>query len=40
MVPDAPALRGARIEQVGLMIADRQFGGFELAIQGIWARRE
>lgn len=39
-VPDAPALRGATIEQVGLMIADRQFGGFELAIQGIWARRE
>ena len=25
-VPDAPPLRGARIEQVGLMIADRQFG--------------
>jgi hypothetical protein len=37
-VPDAPALRGSAIEQVGLLIADRQFGGFELAIQGIWAR--
>ena len=37
MVPDAPALRGARIEQVGLMIADRQFGGFELAIRRIRA---
>jgi len=31
-VSDAPPLRGARIEQVGLMIADRQFGAFELAI--------
>lgn len=31
-VPDAPPLRGARIEQVGLMIADRQFGPFALAI--------
>ena len=39
-VPDAPALRGARIEQVGLMIADRQFGDFQLAIQGIWVRGE
>ena len=39
-VPDAPTLRGATIEQVGLMIADRQFGEFELAIQGVWARRE
>lgn len=36
-VADAPALRSASIEQVGLMIADGQFGGFELAIQGIWA---
>lgn len=36
-VPDAPPLREARIEQVGLMIADRQFGGFELAIRGIRA---
>ena len=34
-VPDAPPLREARIEQVGLMIADRQFGGFELAIRRI-----
>ena len=34
-VPDAPALRGARIRQVGLMIADRQFGPFELAIREI-----
>ena len=33
-VPDAPPLRGARIEQVGLMIADRQFGSFELAVRG------
>lgn len=39
-VPDAPALRGARIEQVGLMIADRQFGRFALAIQAIRVRRE
>ena len=31
-VPEAPPLRGARIEQVGLMIADRQFGAFALAI--------
>ena len=38
-VPDAPPLRGARIEQVGLMIADRQFGAFELAIGSIWAQR-
>ncbi|MBV2262405.1 MAG: CIA30 family protein [Thauera sp.] len=36
-VPDAPALHGARIEQLGLMIADRQFGGFELAIRAIRA---
>ena len=34
---DAPALHGARIEQIGLMIADRQFGAFELAVRGIWA---
>ncbi|CAH1749478.1 protein of unknown function [Thauera humireducens] len=39
-VPDAPALRGASIEKVGLMIADRQFEEFELAIHGVWARRE
>jgi hypothetical protein len=39
-VSDAPALRGVRIEQVGLMIADREFGDFELAIQGIWVRGE
>ncbi len=39
-VADAPALQGAGIEQFGLMIADRQFGGFELAIRGIWALRE
>ena len=39
-VPDAPVLRGARIERVGLMIADRQFGDFELAVQGIWVRGE
>ena len=32
-------LRGARIEQVGLMIADRQFGAFELGIGAIRARR-
>ena len=38
-VPDAPPLRGARIEQVGLMIADRQFGAFVLAIGAIRARR-
>ena len=38
-VPDAPPLRGARIEQVGLMIADRQFGAFALAIGAIRARR-
>ena len=38
-VPDAPPLRGARIEQVGLMIADRQFGAFALAIGAIWAQR-
>lgn len=38
-VPDAPALRGARIEQVGLMIADRQFGAFALAIAAIRALR-
>ena len=38
-VPDAPPLRSARIEQVGLMIADRQFGAFELAIGSIWAQR-
>lgn len=36
-VPEAPPLRGARIEQLGLMIADRQFGGFELAIRAIRA---
>ncbi len=36
-VPDAPPLQGARIEQVGLMIADRQFGPFELAIRSIRA---
>lgn len=36
-VPDAPPLRGARIEQVGLMIADRQFGPFALAIATIRA---
>ena len=39
-VPDAPSLHGARIEQVGLMIADRQFGGFELAVRGIWMLRD
>ena len=39
-VPDAPPLRGARIEQVGLMIADRQFGSFELAVRGVWMLRE
>lgn len=38
-VPDAPPLRGARIEQVGLMVADRQFGAFVLAIGAIRARR-
>ena len=38
-VPDAPRLRGARIEQVGLMIADRQFGSFALAVGAIRARR-
>ena len=37
-VPDAPPLRGARIEQLGLMIADRQFGAFELAIAAIRTR--
>ena len=31
---------GARIEQVGLMIADRQFGSFELAVRGVWMLRE
>lgn len=36
-VPSAPPLRGARIEQVGLMIADRQFGTFALAIASIRA---
>ena len=36
-VADAPALRRACFGKVGLMIADGQFGGFELAIQGIWA---
>ena len=36
-VPNAPPLRGARIQQVGLMIADRQFGPFELAIGAIRA---
>ncbi len=36
-VSDAPPLRGARIEQVGLMIADRQFGAFALAIGAIRA---
>jgi NADH dehydrogenase [ubiquinone] 1 alpha subcomplex assembly factor 1 len=39
-VADAPALKDARIEQLGLMIADRQFGGFELAVRGIWMLRE
>lgn len=34
-VPEAPALRGACIRQLGLMIADRQFGPFELAIREI-----
>jgi hypothetical protein len=34
-VADAPVLRGARVRQVGLMIADRQFGPFELAIREI-----
>lgn len=34
-VADAPPVRGARIEQVGLMIADRQFGAFELEIAAI-----
>ena len=38
-VPDAPPLRGACIEQVGLMIADRQFGAFELSIGAIRAPR-
>ena len=37
---DAPALHGARIEQIGLMIADRQFGGFELAVRGMWMLRD
>lgn len=34
-VGDAPSLHGARIEQLGLMIADRQFGPFALAIRVI-----
>ncbi|MER2552558.1 MAG: CIA30 family protein [Thauera sp.] len=34
-IADAASLHGARIKQLGLMIADRQFGPFELAIRGI-----
>jgi hypothetical protein len=36
-VPDAPPLDGARILQLGLMIADRKFGPFELSIGAIRA---
>lgn len=36
-VRDAPPLHGARIERVGLMIAERQFGPFELAMGAIRA---
>ncbi|MCK6410167.1 MAG: CIA30 family protein [Thauera sp.] len=34
-VAGAPSLHGTRIEQLGLMIADRQFGPFALAIRSI-----
>jgi hypothetical protein len=34
-VPDAPPFNPAHLRQVGFMIADRQEGGFSLAIRGI-----
>lgn len=34
-VPDAPPLEISRVRQIGLMIADRQEGPFELAIRSI-----
>jgi hypothetical protein len=34
-VPDAPPLDTSRVRQIGLMIADRQEGTFELAIRSI-----
>jgi hypothetical protein len=34
-VPDAPSLDTSRVRQIGLMIADRQDGSFELAIRSI-----
>ncbi len=32
-VPDAPPLDTSRVRQIGLMIADRQEGTFDLAIR-------
>lgn len=34
-VPDAPPLDSSRVRQIGLMIADRQEGTFDLAIRAI-----
>ena len=34
-VPDAPPLAPAHVRQVGLMIADQQWGPFSLGIQGV-----
>ncbi|GAB1393071.1 CIA30 family protein [Rhodocyclaceae bacterium] len=34
-VPDAPPLETSRVRQIGLMIADRQEGAFDLAIRSI-----